>query len=88
MEKQTYPAKLSLMDDIQLWKTANSMMDKTRQMRLEELAELQKHRPLADNEQSELNRLMDEAQQMMLSKAEARRLLAQRGHRVFEPADR
>lgn len=56
MEKQTYPAKLSLMDDIQLWKTANSMMDKTRQM--------------------------------MLSKAEAPRLLAQRGHRVFEPADR
>ncbi|MGE0084183.1 MAG: hypothetical protein AB7S75_07145 [Desulfococcaceae bacterium] len=49
------------------------------QMRLEELAELQKHRSLTEKEQSELDSLMEQAYQIMLCKAEARRILAQRG---------
>ena len=80
-------AKLPLLNDIQLWKTANSAMNNARQSRLEELAELQKHRSLTKNEQSELNNLMNEAQQTMLCKAEARRVLAQRGHIVFKPVN-
>lgn len=79
--------KLSLLNDIQLWKTANSVMKKYSQMRLEKLAKLQGRRSLSDNEQSELDRLMDEAQQLMLCKAEAKRLLAQRGHVVFRTVD-
>ena len=76
--------KLSLLNDIQLWKTANSVMKNSMQIRLEKLAELQKYRTLTENEQSELDSLMDEAQQIMLCKAEARRILAQRGHIIFK----
>ena len=79
--------EFSLMNDIQLWKTANSVMGNPHQARLEKLAEIQKHRPLTDNEQSELDNLMDEAHQIMLCKAEARRLLAQRGHIIFNAVE-
>ncbi|MDM8524198.1 hypothetical protein QUF80_12580 [Desulfococcaceae bacterium HSG8] len=79
--------KLSLLNDIQLWKTANSVMKKEHQVRLEKLAQLQKYRVLPDDEQAELDHLMDEAQQLMLCKAEAKRLLAQRGHVVFRPVE-
>ena len=76
--------KLSLLNDIQLWKAANSVMKNSMQIRLEKLAKLQKYRTLTENEQSELDSLMDEAQQIMLCKAEARRILAQRGHIIFK----
>ncbi|OQX22946.1 MAG: hypothetical protein BWK80_28520 [Desulfobacteraceae bacterium IS3] len=77
-------ANLLLLNDIQLWKTANAVMKNSLQIRLEQLAEYQKHRALTETEQSELDRLMDEAQQIMLCKAEARRILAQRGHIIFK----
>ncbi len=47
------------------------------------LAEMQKHRSLSHDEQTALDQLMEEAQHLMLSKSEAFRLLAQRGHTVF-----
>ena len=68
-----------LLNDMQLWKTANSVMKDALQLRLEELAELQKHRSLTEKEQSELDSLMEQAYQIMLCKAEARQILAQRG---------
>jgi len=77
-------AKLSLLNDIQLWKTANSFMKNFQQIRLEKLAEIQKHRSLTNNEQFELDNLMEDAQQIILCKAEARRILAQRGHTIFK----
>lgn len=79
--------KLPLLNDIQLWKIANSVMDDAHQLRLEELAELQKNQSLSEHEQSELNDLMDEARQIMLCKAEARRILAQRGHAIFKSTE-
>ena len=51
-ESRSNMAKLPLLNDIQLWKTANYKMDESRQI--------------------------------MLLKAEARRILAQRGHIVFQ----
>lgn len=75
--------KLPLLNDIQLWKVANSVMNNTQQLHLENLAELQKNQPLSEKEQSELNDLMDKAQQIMLCKAEAKRILSQRGHTIF-----
>jgi hypothetical protein len=80
------PSKLSLLNDMQLWKTANAEMEKSKQSRLEKLAEIRKSRDLTDEEQSEISDLMGEAQQLMLHKAEARRILSQRGHSVFHPA--
>lgn len=79
--------RLSLLNDIQLWKAAHSVMKSSQQLRLENLAELQKRRELTEAEQAELDSLMDEAGQVMLCKAEARRLLAQRGHRFFEAVE-
>lgn len=76
--------KLPLLNDIQLWKIANSVMNHTQQLRLEDLAELQKNKLLSEDEQSELEELMNEAQQIMLCKAEAKRILAQRGHTIFK----
>jgi hypothetical protein len=81
-------AKLSLLNDIQLWKAANAVIESALQDRLETLAESQKHRDLTETEQSELDSLMYEAQQRMLCKAEARRLLVQRGHIIFKPIER
>ncbi len=76
--------KLSLLNDIQLWKIANLAMQNSKQVRLEKLAEVQKQRNLSENELSEMENLMDEAREIMLCKAEARRLLAQRGHDMFK----
>ncbi len=86
-ESRSNMAKLPLLNDIQLWKTANYKMDESRQIRLEELAELNKRRLLTENEKSELDTLVDEARQIMLLKAEARRILAQRGHIVFQSVE-
>lgn len=79
--------KLPLLKDIQLWKIANSIMNNTKQLRLENLAELQKKQSLSEHEQSELDELMNEAQQIMLFKAEAKRILAQRGHSIFKQVE-
>ncbi len=84
---QTNLAALPLSSDIELWKIANSTLAENQQTRLEALAELQKQRPLDSTEQSNLAKLVAEAQQIMLSKAEARRLLAQRGHTVFSASN-
>ncbi len=62
-------------------------MDEQQQVRLEELATSQKNHKLTDKELSELYNLMNDAQQVMLCKAEARRLLAQRGHVVFNTVE-
>ena len=62
-------------------------MKNSLQIRLEKLAKLLKYRNLTEKEQSELGSLMDEAQQIMLCKAEARRILAQRGHIIFESVE-
>jgi len=80
-------SKLSLMNDIQLWKVANSRMVNSSQIRLEQLADLQKHRSLTNNEQLELDSLLEEAQQIMLCKAESKRLLSQRGHVIFKSVE-
>jgi hypothetical protein len=61
--------------------------DEQRQRRFAELAEVQKRRSLHPDEQMTLEQLMHEAEQIMLSKAEAYRVLAQRGHSIFPPTD-
>ena len=75
---------LSLLGDAELKSIAGSVMDERHQARLQALAETQKRRPLTSDEQSELARLMDEAERVMLRKAEAYRLLARRGYVVFD----
>jgi hypothetical protein len=78
-------ATLTYLSDAQLWKAARQNMSRAKQAHLEALAERQKQRELNQKERVELDQLMQEAQHIMLSKAEACRLLAQRGHTVFSP---
>jgi len=79
-------AGISLLSDTKLWEIAKETMNEERQIQLESLADLNKHRPLTDIEQSTLAQLMNEAERVMLRKAEAYRLLARRGHTVFNSA--
>ena len=78
---------LPLLSDAELWAIARSTMDERRQACLQDLAKTQKHRPLTMVEQSDLAQLMDEAERVMLCKAEAYRLLARRGYTVFSPSE-
>lgn len=80
-------SKLILLSDIELWKVARCTLDEQKQLRLEELAELRKEQALGNTEQDELESLMLDAQQTMLTKAEAYRLLAMRGHTVFPTSE-
>lgn len=75
-------AALSLLSDAELENLAHSRMSEEQQERLEVLAEVQKQRSLTVAEESTLTQLMEEAQRLMLCKAEAYRLLARRGHDV------
>ena len=81
--RQLTLAQLSVSNDLHLWQAAHATMPAQRQARLAELADWLKHRALTPSEQNHLDELMDEAHHLMLCKAEARRLLAQRGHIVF-----
>lgn len=74
---------LSLLGDEALQAIARSRMDSEQQARLESLAEAQKQRSLTSEEEAVLTDLMSEAERVMLRKAEAYRLLAQRGYDVF-----
>ena len=76
-------AALPLLSDGELENIAHSHMNEEQQERLETLAEVQKQRPLTAAEESTLTQLMEEAQRLMVCKAEAYRLLARRGHTVF-----
>ena len=75
---------LASLSDTELQGIADSVLVEAQQVRLEDLAELQKQRPLSTKEQSDLVQLMAEAQRIMLRKAEAYRLLARRGQTVFD----
>jgi len=76
-------AALPLMSDAELWRIANGMMSEAQQHRLESFAEQKKRSALTAAEQAALTRLMEQAQHLMLRKAEAYRLLARRGYNVF-----
>jgi hypothetical protein len=82
-EVQSALAALPLLSDAELEHIAHSHMTEAQQERLETLAEVQKQRPLTGAEESTLTQLMEEAQRLMLCKAEAYRLLARRGHAIF-----
>ena len=71
--------------DDELWSIARSEMNNDQQTLLQDLAEAQKHRSLTSNEQSDLDKLMNQAERVMLRKAEAYHLLARRGYTVFSP---
>lgn len=76
-------AVLTLKSDEQLHAIASAVVDRNSQDRLEALATALKKRPLTTDEQAELERLMDLSYRVMLLKAEAFRLLALRGYKIF-----
>jgi len=74
---------MSLYSDEELWINARGKMEDHEQAELASLAELKKQRELSVSEKSNLNRLFHQAEWVMLRKAEAYRLLARRGYKVF-----
>ena len=74
---------MALKSDEQLQFIASAFVDMDKQTKLEELATLQKTRPLDSDERAELDRLLDFSYKFMLRKAEAMRLLALRRYKVF-----
>lgn len=80
-------AKLFLLSDVKLWEVANDTMPNKQQKQLETLTRLKKHRLLTPDEQLTLKKLITKAERLILHKAEAKRLLAQRGHQVFPPSN-
>ncbi|MCI0552884.1 MAG: hypothetical protein L0287_18185 [Anaerolineae bacterium] len=82
-ETRSELAALPLMSDAELWQIANGMMSEEQQNQLESFAEQKKSSPLTAAEQAMLTHLMEQAQHLMLRKAEAYRLLARRGYKVF-----
>jgi hypothetical protein len=74
---------MPLFSDEELWNTARFTMDEDEQVKLEALAELKKQGQLSESEKLNLKYLIEEAQYVMLRKAEAYRLLARRGYKVF-----
>jgi hypothetical protein len=80
-------AALPLLSDAELEHIAHGRMREEDQTQLEMLAEVQKQRSLTTAEETQLARLLVEAQHLMLRKAEAYRLLARRGRAVFSSAD-
>ena len=79
-------AALPLFSDTELEAIARSTLDEAQQEQLDTLADIQKQRPLTAVEESTLAALMEEAQRIMLRKAEAYQLLARRGHAIWSPS--
>ena len=73
----------SLLSDAELHTIATETMEEDSQIQLERLAEEQRVQSLTTAEQETLSCLMEEANRVMIRKAEAYRLLAQRGHAIF-----
>lgn len=80
-------ARLALLSDEELKAIAKEDLDDAKQTQLESLAELRESRELNQEELETLARLMNEANQLMLRKAESYRLLARRGYPVFSAPD-
>lgn len=74
---------LALASARELHEIARKPLAEHRQARLEVLAEQQKKQPLSDIQNSELDDLVEQAQHIMLRRAEARRLLVLRGHELL-----
>lgn len=72
-----------LFSDADLWKIARNQFPSIKQTELTALVEQQKSRTLTPIEQSRFDQLLLESQELMVRKAEAQRLLAQRGIRVY-----
>lgn len=72
-----------LLSDGDLWEIAKSTFDEPKRVILEELIEGQKRQALTKKEQITLEQLLLESQELMVRKAEAQRLLAQRGIKVY-----
>ncbi len=73
---------MALLSAEELREMSRLSLDQDRQTRLESLAQLQKKQALSDAEQAELDELVEQAQRVMLQRAEARRLMALRGHPI------
>ncbi len=81
-EYQPALAALDRLEDGALWKIARARKLAKDMMRYDQLLEANQTRTLTDDEQVELHRLRQDAEQFMLRKAHAAAILKWRGHHV------
>ena len=75
-------AALNLMSDDELWRIARSHLDDDKHERFEILVDASKERVLTIEEEQELEALSNQADLIMLKKAESYRLLTRRGYTI------
>ena len=75
-------AALNLMSDEELWRIARSHLDDDKHERFEILVDASKERVLTVEEEQELEALSNQADLIMLKKAESYRLLTRRGYTI------
>jgi hypothetical protein len=73
---------MSLFSDEQLWRVAESTLEVDKQERLNALIEAGKSRLITPEEEAELEALLDDADLVMLKKAESYHLLTRRGYTI------
>jgi hypothetical protein len=75
-------ARLSLLDDAQLWQVAAQLLSAEEQVLVDELLDQQNAGLLDNHGRGQLATLLDSYNQIMLHKAHAWLLLARRGYRI------
>lgn len=73
---------LTHLSDEALWTIAREQMPEDRQARLQTLMDRNSTGTITESEHEELNRLVEQSQQLMVRKAGAAALLTRRGHQV------
>ena len=91
IDERTELHALAYLSDDTLWTIAREQMPNTRQERMQVLMDKNSPGVISDDEYQELERLVEQGQRLTLRKAEAMKLLMDRGYSVtlddLEPAD-
>ena len=81
-DEQSELQAMSYLSDDALWTIARERMQPTKQVRLSYLMEKNSQGTLSEDEHEELTRLVDDGDRLTLRKAQAMKLLLQRGYSV------
>jgi hypothetical protein len=91
VEERTELHALAYLSDDTLWTIAREQMPNARQERMQALMDKNSLGTISDDEYQELGRLVEQGERLTLRKAEAMKLLMDRGYSVtldnLEPAD-
>jgi hypothetical protein len=82
LDEQAELEALKFLSDDTLWTIASEQMSQSRQEQMQRLMDRNSKGTITPDEYSELSRLVEQGQRLMLRKAQAANLLMDRGHQV------